>query len=62
MIKERKNLLKKYGNGKINMDISLSINLKNLDVHVIGLEMILQWMKIYHNQWLKFSWNYIKKN
>ena len=44
-----KNLLKKFGNGKNNMVILLLINLKKLDVHVIGQEMLLQWMKIYQN-------------
>ena len=48
-----KNLLKKFGNGKKNMETLLLINLKNLVVLVIGHVMLLQWMKIYQKSVIK---------
>ena len=34
------------GNGKKNMVVLSLINFKNSDVHVIGIKLVLLWMKI----------------
>jgi len=46
----REKFIEKVWQWKKSMVILLSINLKNLDVLVIGLVMLLQWMKIYLSQ------------
>jgi valyl-tRNA synthetase len=45
----REKFIEKVGSGKTNMVILLLINLKNWDVHVIGLVMPLPWTKTSQN-------------
>ena len=46
----REKFINKVWEWKISMVTLSLINLKNLGVHVIGLGMLLLWMKIYRNQ------------
>ena len=46
----REKFIEKVWEWKINMGTLLLISLKSLGAHVIGLETLLQWMKIYQNQ------------